>query len=103
MLIMCPKPNIPKRHVPKVPAYLKPSVDHEQLLQQGLALHQKGQLSEAHKIYEQILKNDPKHFHALQLTATLYSQQKKYAEALHFFDTALLINPNFAPVHFILS
>ena len=97
------KPNIPTRHVPKVPAYLKPSVDHEQLLQQGLALHQKGQLSEAHKIYEQILKNDPKHFHALQLTATLYSQQKKYAEALHFFDTALLINPNFAPVHFILS
>ena len=74
-------------------------MNNEKLLQQGLTFHQQGQLSEAKKIYEQILKSDPKHFHALQLTASLYWQQQKNAEALHYFDAALTINPNFAPLH----
>ena len=74
-------------------------MNNEELLQQGLTFHQQGQLSEAKKIYEQILKSDPKHFHTLQLTASLYWQQQKNTEALHYFDAALTINPNFAPLH----
>ncbi len=96
---MCPKPNIHKRHLPNVPSYLRPSIDVSKLLQQGLSYHQKGHLDEAQKIYQQILKVNPKHFHALQLTATLLSQKENYNEALKFYKIALDINPNFAQLY----
>jgi len=69
----------------------------EQLFQQALQYHQKGQLNEALKVYNQILKINPKHFDALQLTATLFLQCKNYSESLHFFRSALKIKSNFVP------
>jgi tetratricopeptide (TPR) repeat protein len=73
------------------------SSNTQQLFQQGLAYHQRGQLNEALKIYYQILEINPKHFDALQLTATLFLQCKKYSEALNFFKSALKIKSNFVP------
>jgi len=69
----------------------------EQLFQKGLALHQNGHFNEALNAYYQILKINPKHFDALQLSATLYLQCKKYTEALNLFKSALKIKSNHVP------
>ena len=69
----------------------------EQLFQNGLAFHQNGNFNEALKAYYQILKINPKHFDALQLSATIYLQCKKYTDALNLFRSALKIKSNHVP------
>jgi tetratricopeptide (TPR) repeat protein len=69
----------------------------EQLFQKGLAYHQNGYFNDALKAYYQILEINPKHFDALQLTATIFLQCKKYSEALNFFKSALKIKSNHVP------
>ncbi len=96
---MSRKPHIPKRHIPNVSPYLKSSIDVNKLIHQALSHHQKGQLDDAQKIYEQILKVNPKHFDALQLKATVFLQKKQLTEALIFFESALVINPNNADIY----
>ena len=70
-----------------------------QLLKKGFIYHQSGDLRRTEKIYNQILNKDPDDFNALQLKATLLYQNKKYEEALNFFDVAIKINTNFALLH----
>ena len=70
------------------------------LLQQGLMHHQKGQFNQAQSIYKKILKHDPKNFEALQLNAALNLQQKKFKAALKLFKLALSINPSVPYVNF---
>ena len=70
-----------------------------QLLKKGFVYHQTGDLSKAEKIYTQILNKEPKNFDALQLKATLLYQSKKYKEALNFFNAAINLNADFAPLH----
>ena len=43
----------------------------ENLLQKGFSFHQQGNFKEAQSIYEQIIKTDPDHFNALQLSGVL--------------------------------
>ena len=74
-------------------------IGFSQLLKKGFMYHQTGDLSKAEKIYNQILNKDPKNFDALQLKATLLYQNKKYEEALNFYNVAIKINDNFAPLH----
>ena len=69
----------------------------EQLFQKGLAFHQNGNFNEALKAYYQILKINPKHFDALQLSATIYLQCKQYTDALNLFRSALQIKSNHVP------
>ena len=90
-------PNIPKRQLIKQVKTAQPTfqkIQLDALLNQGLALHQQGQLKEAQKIYENILKIQPMHFDALQLFGALLAQQNCFEQALELIGKALKINPN---------
>ncbi|APB98606.1 hypothetical protein A4F89_04235 [Polynucleobacter asymbioticus] len=92
-------PNLSKR---KLQTPVKAAPQQNQIatwLQQGLALHQQGMYSEAQVIYEQILKLQPYHFDALQLSGALLVQTKKYTQAVNFLTKALQINPNHAEAY----
>ena len=69
------------------------------LINQGLALHQKGMLEEAEAIYQLILVIDENHFDALQLLGALSIQTKKFTKAVNFLNKALQIRPNYAEGH----
>ena len=85
--------QIPKPK-PKAVANVNPAVVQQiaAKLQQGLALHNVGQLEQARVIYEEILKLNPMHFDALQLLGTLAAQTKQWDEALGLLSDALKIN-----------
>jgi len=85
-----------KKNISQVPGNLKSSIT-DQLFQQGLSYHQKGQFNDALKVYYQILEINPKHFDALQLTGTVYLQCKNFTNSLNFFKAALKIKSNFVP------
>jgi len=62
------------------------------LLNQAVAFHQAGNLTEAQRLYEQVLRIDPRSFPAqYQLALLLYQQQRP--EALSAVDAALQLNP----------
>ncbi len=65
----------------------------------ALALHQRGQLDLAEAVYREILQQQPRHFDALQLLATIAAQRNQSASAVELFDQALAINPEHAASH----
>ena len=77
----------------------QPSTPINQLLQQAVAFHQRGQLKEAQAIYVQILNRQPDQFDALQLLGTLAAQTQNPATAVELMTKALTINPRHAPTH----
>ena len=83
-----PPPPKPKKAVYKQ----TPPKDCALILQVGLELHRANRLQEAYKKYQEILAIDPKHFDALQLTATLQAQLGNHTAALPLFDQALQIS-----------
>ncbi len=70
-----------------------------QLLQQGIALHQRGRLQEAQAFYVQILKQQPHHFDALQLLGTMAAQTQNHEQAVGLLTRALEVNPQHAPTY----
>ena len=77
----------------------QPSTPINQLLQQAIAFHQRGQLKEAQAIYVQILNRQPDQFDALQLLGTLAAQTQNPTVAVELMTKALKINPRHAPTH----
>lgn len=65
-------------------------------LKAAFTLHQQGRLDHAQGIYQEMLQEQPTHFDALRLLATIYGQQKNPTQALALFDRALAINPHHA-------
>jgi len=92
-----PKPK-PKAKVGVVvnPAVTKKTAD---LLQQGLALHNAGQLEQAKVIYEEILKLNPKHFDALQLSGALEGQLHNWVKSINYFKLAIEVNSSIDFLH----
>ncbi len=68
----------------------------QQKFQTALAFHQQGKVVDAKKLYEEILKSNPKHFDALHLSAVIAHQLKNIQEAEDLFKKALALNPDFA-------
>ena len=68
-------------------------------LQQGLALHKTGQFKQAKTLYEEILKLNPKHFDALQLSGTIAAQTQQWDKALELLTVTLNINNTNASVY----
>jgi len=66
------------------------------LVEQGLNLHQRGNLNDAQNIYEQILSIQENNFDALQLLGALFAQVKKYPQAIKFLSKAIIVDPNHA-------
>ena len=65
----------------------------EQALQQGVAAHREGKLSEAERLYRAILQSQPAHPDANHNLAVLAISVNKADEALPLFKTALEVNP----------
>ena len=64
------------------------------VLNQAMALHQKGQLGEAERLYRQVLDGEPANGLAWYLFAMLRLQQGRAAEALDAVEQALKRDPN---------
>jgi tetratricopeptide (TPR) repeat protein len=69
-------------------------------LQQGLALHQRGQLASARSIYEEILRGQPDHHDALHLLGVIAVQSKRAGEAVELIGRAIEARPGNAVAHF---
>ncbi len=61
----------------------------QSLFQQGLALHQRGDVAGAGALYARVLAAEPKHFDALHMAGVVASQNGEYARALELFGTAI--------------
>lgn len=68
-------------------------------LQQALAQHQAGRLSEAQTLYDQVLQLQPENFDALHLSGLIALQCKNPARAVELISRALAINPGHADAH----
>src|SRR5438876_9790898 len=81
-------------------ALLEPAKQEEanlpRLLDQAIALHQKGGLAEAERLYLNILEAQPDHFDALHLLGIVRHQQGRDVEALELIGSALERNPRSA-------
>jgi tetratricopeptide (TPR) repeat protein len=73
--------------------------DMNLLFQQGVALHQQGQLAAAKAIYEQVLGQQPRHFDALHLLGVLAYQTRHPDAAARLIGQAIAINPNVAAAY----
>jgi len=58
------------------------------LLKKAEYQKKRGKLNEARNIYLHILRKKPDHFHALSLLGTLYAQQNRMQDAVHFLEKA---------------
>jgi len=72
---------------------------HERF-QQGLALHQQGQLAGARRIYEEILRGQPDHHDALHLLGVIAAQTRRAREAVELIGRAIQAKPGNAVTHF---
>ena len=90
--------QIPK---PKQGITISPSATHlvDAYLQQGLTLHNAGQLDQARVIYQDVLKVDAKNFDALQLSGNLAFQTQNFDAALKLLTEALTIDNTNASVY----
>jgi predicted O-linked N-acetylglucosamine transferase (SPINDLY family) len=70
---------------------------------QGLALHQQGKLAEAERIYEEVLRQQPKHFDARHLLGAIAFQTRRPGRAVELIRMAIGLNPNVADAHYNLG
>ena len=68
-------------------------------LDQGLALHQQGQLAEAERIYREVLRRQPNHFDALHLRGVIAVQTGRPASGVELIKKAISLNPTVAVAH----
>jgi tetratricopeptide (TPR) repeat protein len=71
----------------------------EQTFTQALALHQRGQLGEAERLYRQVLKQHPDNLDALNLLGVLALQTGRNEEAIDLIGRALARNDRVADFH----
>jgi len=67
--------------------------------QQALALHQRGQLDAAEKIYKSILLSRPKYFDAIFALGIVHLQRDDFRAADRQFSIAIRIDPDNSPLH----
>src|ERR1043165_5257392 len=71
----------------------------EQPFAQALALHQRGQLGEAERLYRQVLAKDRNHLDVLNLLGVLALQTGRNEEAIALIGRALARNDRVADFH----
>lgn len=70
------------------------------LLHKAMVLHERGDLQQAGRIYQQILQLSPKHFDAMHLLAVVNAQFGQHTKARALFVKALALQPGHAEAHF---
>jgi protein O-GlcNAc transferase len=73
--------------------------DLKQAFQQGLALHEQGNLVEAERAYRNILAEDSDYFAALYLLGVLSLQTARTDDGIALIEQAIAINPEVAAAH----
>jgi tetratricopeptide (TPR) repeat protein len=68
-------------------------------LKKAVALHQRGLLSNAEKIYEEILRQQPNHFDALHLLGLVALQTHRVKRGVKLIELAIMLNPRVAAAH----
>lgn len=68
-------------------------------LRDAIALHQRGELQQAHGLYTEILRLEPQHFKALHLLGVIAAQTGNPERALQLIDEAIRVNPEDATAH----
>ncbi|NTU57833.1 MAG: tetratricopeptide repeat protein [Chlorobiaceae bacterium] len=66
----------------------------QEILEQALALHRRGQLEQAGQLYAEILVLQPKHFDALHLMGVIALQTQKYQRAIELINQAIELYPH---------
>ena len=66
----------------------------DQILQNAWRLHQAGNLSEAARLYQDVLRANPRNFNALQLLGFVHFQRGEFADAERIMEKAIRINPS---------
>ena len=61
-------------------------------VQAGVAMHRRGRLDEAERLYSDVLLRAPRHFDALHLLGVLMQQRGRTAQALRLIGAALEVN-----------
>jgi predicted O-linked N-acetylglucosamine transferase (SPINDLY family) len=73
---------------------------NDKLLQSAWRLHQAGNLIEASRLYNEVLRGDPRNFHALLMLGFLHFQRGEYGTAEKTLEAALRVNPNSVDAHY---
>jgi tetratricopeptide (TPR) repeat protein len=68
-------------------------------LAQGLACHQAGELTEAERLYHEVLESQPEQSEVLRLLGVLNRQQGKFSEAQSWLEKSLAVAPQNAQTH----
>ena len=73
------------------------------LFKDAFASHQKGQLAQAQELYRQVLKVQPRHFHALHFLGVIAGQTGNPALAVALISKAIKSYPDYADAHYHLG
>jgi tetratricopeptide (TPR) repeat protein len=65
----------------------------------GLALHQQGRLTDAERIYGEVLRQKPNHFDALHLLGVISLQTRRTERAVELIKKAIGLDSKSAPAH----
>jgi len=79
------------------------SNDTSKTFQQALALHQRGDVASARKLYEQILRQTPHHFDSLHLLGLTHVQEGALELGVRYIAEAIEVRPDFAEAHYNLG
>jgi protein O-GlcNAc transferase len=71
----------------------------EAVFRQAVALHRQSRVAEAYALYEQTLRLEPGHFHALHLLGIIALQSDRADHAAELFRRALVIDPSNVAAH----
>jgi len=74
-------------------------MDLQARFKEGLALHQRGRLADAERIYRKILQKKPDHFDALHLLGVISVQTQQAERGVELIRKAIGVNPNIAAAH----
>ena len=75
------------------------AADVEAVFRQAVALHRQSRVAEANALYEQTLRLEPRHSHALHLLGIIALQNNQADHAAELFRRALLIDPSSVAAH----
>lgn len=72
-------------------------------IEDAVAAHRAGRLTEAERVYQAIVEANPRHFDALHLLGVVWTQQARYDEAVAVISRALKRNPRSFDAHYNLG
>ena len=93
------KPVLKTLPLPKAVTHVPSAVQAQVKFKEGLALQNKGHLSQAEAHYRLALQLQPQYFDALHMLGVLAGQANNPAESVVWLGRALVVNPNVASAH----